>query len=51
MVVYRVNRTYSQCCGVGVEDVQTEFFKSFFKHNVHHGVLLTVLRVQVIDLK
>lgn len=43
--------TYSQCSGVRVEDVETELFQSLFKHNVHHGVFLTVLCVQVVDLK
>ena len=46
-----VDSTYRKCCGVRVEDVQTEFLQSLFKHDVHHGVLLTVLRVQVVDLK
>lgn len=43
--------TYSERRGVRVEDVETEFLQSLFKHHVHHGVLLTVLRVQVTDLK
>lgn len=49
--VNSVDSTYRKCCGVRVEDVQTEFLQSLFKHDVHHGVLLTVLRVQVVDLK
>lgn len=43
--------TYRERCGVRVEDVQTELLQSLFKHDVHHGVLLTVLCVQVADLK
>lgn len=46
-----VGSTYCESCGVRVEDVETEFLQSLFKHNVHHGVLLTVLCVQVADLK
>lgn len=48
--VSSVGSTYGERCGVRVEDVETEFLQSLFKHDVHHGVLLTVLRVQVTDL-
>lgn len=41
---------YRQGCGIGVEDIQTEFLQCFFEYDVHHGVLLAVLRVQVVDL-
>lgn len=43
--------TYGERCGVRVEDVETEFLQSLFKHDVHHGVVLTVLCFQVTDLK
>lgn len=42
---------YCECCRVGVEDVQAELLKGLFEDDVHHGVLLTVLSLQIIDLK
>lgn len=46
-----LQRTYCECCGVGVEDIKTKFLQSLFKHDVHQGVLFTVLCIQVVDLK
>lgn len=41
---------YRKRCGVRVEDIETEFLQSLFKHHVHHGVVFTILCVQITDL-
>ena len=46
----RAARTHCQCGGVGVEDVDPELPQCFLEDDVHHGVLLTVFRLQVSDL-
>lgn len=40
-------RTHSQGSGVRVEDVDPELLQCFLEDDVHHGVLFTILRIQV----
>lgn len=42
--------TYCERCGVRVEDIEAEFLQSLLKHDVHHGVVFTILCVQITDL-
>lgn len=46
----RASEPYRERCGVRVEDIETEFLQSLFKHHVHHGVVFTILCVQITDL-
>ena len=41
---------HRQRCGVGVEDVKTELLEGLLEDNIHHGVLLPIFCLQVIDL-
>lgn len=43
--------THSQGGGVRVEDVDPELLECFLEDNVHHGVILTIFRLQVRDLE
>lgn len=43
--------SHRQGGGVGVEDVDPELPQRFLEDNVHHGVLLTVLGLQVGNLE
>lgn len=45
------HKTHSQGRGIGVEDVDPELLQRFLEDNVHHGVLLTIFRLQVRDLE
>lgn len=46
----RAARTHCQGGGVRVEDVDPEFLQCFLEDDIHHGVLLTIFRLQVGDL-
>lgn len=50
MEVRREACTHRQGGGVGVEDVDPELLQCFLEDDVHHGVVLAVLRLQVCDL-
>lgn len=44
-------RTHSEGSGVRVEDVDPELLECFLKDEIHHGVLLTIFRIEVCNLK
>lgn len=43
--------THCQGGGVGVEDVDPELLQRFLEDDIHHGVILTIFRLQVSDLE
>lgn len=43
--------THGQSGGIGVENVQAEFLQRLFKHHIHHCVLLTVLGIEIANLR
>lgn len=47
----RAAKTHCQGGGVRVEDVDPELFQRFLEDDIHHGVLLTIFRLQVSDLE
>lgn len=44
-------QTHSEGSGVRVEDVDPEFLQRFLKNNIHHGVLFTIFRIKIGNLR